>query len=378
MREEQKVPKNRMFDAYLVLFAIVAAQTGIGLAVFQRFVYMHVQQDAWFAVILASLYVHITVYVIVKTLQRYKDKDIYDIHRFVFGKWLGAALNFILILYGLYAVLMVTVTYYEILATYMFPEIPGWFVSGIMLILCIYAIFGGIRVLMGICFFSVIMATSILVVLYQLYQYFDVQNFFPMFEAPPQNYLKAVYEMSLSLAGFELLYFYFPYVKQKEQVQSYGQIGAFITNLQFLYLMILAIGFFGGQELIKSAWPTLSMFKVVRFPFLEQYQVVVLGIFMIALLPILALYLWSLTKGMKKQLPITQKQSLYAACGIIFIISLLFKTRTQIYNTGTVFNKVAFYMAFVYPYILFVASFIIDKIKNRKSKQNGQARQKNL
>lgn len=369
MKEEQTIPASSMFEAYLVIFAVIGAQTGIGLAVFERFVYMNAKQDSVVAVILAGLYTHITMYIIIKTLQRYKDKDLYDIHRLIFGKWIGSVLNFIWIGYCSYAVLMVVVTYFEILSTYMFPEIPNWFVSMILIILAVYAIVGGIRVVMGVCFFSVFISLIIFFVLYQILPYFNVRNFLPMFETPPIQLLKAVYQMALSLAGFELIYFYYPYIQDKQRVQRYGQIGVFITNIFFICLMILAIGFFGGREIIKSVWPTLHMYKVVKYPFLEQYQVIVLCIFLVIILPIIALYLWSLTKGVKKHFPITQKKALYVTCGVLFVVSLLFKFRMQVDQAGLYFNKITFYVIFVYPYILFVFSFFIEKIKKRKKEK---------
>ncbi len=368
MKESGAIPAAKTFEAYLVIFAVIGAQTGIGLAVFQRFVYLHARQDAIFAVALAGLYAHLTMFVIIRTLQRFKDKDIYDIHRLVFGKWFGSFLNLVAMLYCCYSVLMVTVTYFEVLTTYMFPEIPNWFVSGILIILSIYTIIGGIRVVVGLCFYSVILSSTVLFVLYQLFPYCEIENFLPLFEAPFSKMLQAVYEMSLSLAGFEGIYFYYPYIQNKEKTQKYGQIGVLLTNIVFLFLIVLAIGFFGGQEIIKSAWPTLSMYKVVKFPFFEQYQVIVLCVFMLAILPIIAIYLWGLTKGIKKHIPMSQKTALYVVSIILFLCTLWFQTRSQVYTAGLYFNKTAFYIVFVYPYILFVSTWIAARRKQKKER----------
>ncbi|MFD3447852.1 GerAB/ArcD/ProY family transporter [Microbacteriaceae bacterium 4G12] len=373
MNQEQQIPNSRKFRAYLVLFAVNACQTGIGLTLFERFVYRYAKQDGWISIILAGLFTHITMYVIIKTLQRYKDKDLYDIHRSLFGKWIGTTINGIFIIYCFYMILVVTVTYYEIIKTYLFPEIPNWFVSAMLLVLTIYTIVGGIRVVIGLCFFSVALFFPVLFVLYQVFPYLDLQNFFPMFEANPGQLFKAIYKLAFSLAGFEVIYFYYPYILDKEKAMRYGQIGIFITNSFFLYFMLLAIGLFSGAEMTKSVWPTLNMYKLVKFPFLEQYQVIVLCIFMLGIIPIITLYMWSLTKGIKKHVPITQKKALYIASTIVLIVSLLYKTRAEVEQMSTFFSKGVFFIVFVYPYVLFFASFIIEKIKQKKKKEKPAA-----
>ncbi|MBO9129772.1 GerAB/ArcD/ProY family transporter [Bacillus sp. 165] len=371
MKQTVPVPNNCRFEGYLIMFAVIATQFGIGIFVFQRFVYIEAKQDAWIGVILAGLYAHLTMFVITKTLQKYKNKDLYEIHHLLFGKWLGTVLNAIFITYCTYAVLMVIVTYREVLCSYLFENAPMWFVLAIFFPLCIYAIVGGIRVIIGLCFFSVIISTSILFVLYQLFPYFNMSHFFPLLEASPKQLLKSTYQMSLSLAGFELIYVYYPYVRNPEKAQRFGQLGILITNSIFLYIIILSLGFFGGKDLIKAAWPTLTMFNMIRFPFLEQYQVIVLCVFMVAVGPILCMYLWSLTKGMKKLFYMKQRTALYVICGVISVVAFLFQTRTEVFMAGTYFNKAAFYVVFIYPYVLFIFSSVIDKLKthNKSDKQ---------
>ncbi|MCP8966983.1 GerAB/ArcD/ProY family transporter [Ectobacillus ponti] len=369
MKQTKSVPPENAFQAMLVIFVVASAQTGIGLAVFQRFVYAYAKQDAWIAVIAAALFVHLTLFVILRTLRRYGTKDLFEIHHAVFGKWAGGALNLVWMIYCFYALLMVTATYYEILATYLFPEIPNWFVSALLIILTVYTVSSGIRVIVGFCFFSIIISIPLLLVLYQIVPYMDLRHFFPPFEAAPMQVLRASYEMSLSLAGFELIYFYYPYIKPQEQAGRYAQMGAGLTNAIFLFVILISIGFFGGGDLLKSAWPTMSLYKVIKFPFLEQVQVALLCIFMAAILPILCLYIWSLTKGLKKQFGVPQRQMLLAVAGALFLASLAFQTRQQIYNTGTLFNRFAFVMIFIYPYVLFVLSWIVGKVKERQKRR---------
>ena len=85
-----KTPKERLsINAYLVFFLIHTAQIGIGIIGVQRVVFVEARQDAWIAVLISGLWIHLAVFVIYKTLTSTEHDNIFSLHTFVYGRIFG-------------------------------------------------------------------------------------------------------------------------------------------------------------------------------------------------------------------------------------------------------------------------------------------------
>ncbi|MDG4656357.1 GerAB/ArcD/ProY family transporter [Ectobacillus antri] len=192
-------------------------------------------------------------------------------------------------------------------------------------------------------------------------------HFLPIFEASPHNLLQGMYEMSFSLTGFEILYFLYPYAGTKKTVHRYAQFAIFLTNVVYLYTITITIGFYSDESLLRTIWPTLNLFKSVNFPFLEQFEVVLICMMMLVLLPNMSTLVWVVTKGLKEIFTIKQTTALYIVGIVMFFITLFFKSRAQIGDYTEFFNTVTFIASFIYPVVLFVATLLIQAIRRRRA-----------
>ncbi|UOY92866.1 spore germination protein [Ectobacillus sp. JY-23] len=364
---EKTIPKHLMFPSGLLVIVIHTLQIGVGITGFSRLIFQYAKQDAWIAVIVAGLVAHVVVFVIVQTLKRFQGKGLFEIHVDLFGKWLGNALNFLYILYLFGYGITYIINYYAFVGEYLMQDMPIWFISVVMLILTIYTVKGGIRVVIGISLTTFLLTFWLFLVALQTLQYFDWLHFLPVFEASPNNLLQGAYEMSFSLTGFELLYFLYPYVGTKQTVHRYAQFAILFTNMVYLYTIIVTIGFYSDESLLKTIWPTLNLFKSVNFPFLEQFEVVLICMMMLVLLPNMSTLAWVVTKGLKETFRIKQTTALYTLSIIMFFITLFFKSRAQIGDYTEFFNTVTFIASFIYPVVLFIATLLIQTIRRRKA-----------
>ncbi|MBH0160541.1 GerAB/ArcD/ProY family transporter [Fictibacillus sp. 26RED30] len=360
-----KMKPNQLVNAFLVFFIIHTTQVGVGLQGFQRIIYRDAQQDAWISVLISGVATSLLVFIIIKTLELYGSTDLYGIQHDVFGILIGKVLNCFYIFYSLLSFFVVLRNYIEVIQAWIFPELPLWFLSMSMLILVTYGINSGVRGIIGISFFSVILSLWLLLFISYPIKFARIDHLLPMFEADLISLLKGAYNMTFTVLGYEILYIIYPYLKEKKKVMKFAQLGILFTTFIYTALMIVAITYFNGVQLEKTVWATLSLFKIVRLPFIERFEYVAITFWMLIILPNLIFYMWSACRGMERVFKVSIKRSVWLFSLIVIISVQLIITRTQVNHLNDLFAKCAFFVVACYPFILFSFAWLKKKVFNK-------------
>ncbi|MGF9908900.1 GerAB/ArcD/ProY family transporter [Brevibacillus porteri] len=345
----------------LAMFIVHGNQVGIGIAGVQRFIYDRVQQDAWIAVIIAGFMTHVTAWVMLKILRKYKNLDLYDIHQMVFGKWPAKVLNLIFIIYIMGSALTILRGYIEIIQSWMFPEVPSWILNASLLCLAIYGVTGGIRVLAGISFFSVGLTICQLLLMVYPMQYADFNLLQPVFHHDLVELLDGARKMSFSIIGFEIILFIYPFVKEKQLLSRYVHGGLLMTTLLYVVVMLVTLLYFQGEQLKHLIWATLMMMKIVEFPFLERFEFVSISLWMLIMLDNLLLNLWVAMRGVHHIGGFKERKALIGIVIVMFFASNFLETRQSINWITDIFGAVGFYIIFVYPLVLYIVILLFRK-----------------
>src|SRR5690606_15082389 len=92
--------------------------------------------------------------------------------------------------------------------------------------------------------------------------------------------------------GFELYILLFPYIIKRTKLVKAALTGNVITALTYLYLSIIAFGFYGHTFLKNLQFPLLSMFAFIQFPFVQGTEILFYGFFMFSIIITSVMYLW--------------------------------------------------------------------------------------
>ncbi|MCM2589298.1 GerAB/ArcD/ProY family transporter [Rossellomorea marisflavi] len=359
-------PKS-MINAFLVMFIIHTAQTGVGIAGLPRVVFMEANRDAWICVFLSGLTISLVLFVMVTILKSYESADLYGIHKDVYGKWLSVLFNCIYIVYLLCVTFIIMMNYIEMVQAWIFPKIQPWLVMGLLLILLAYGVSGGFRVVAGICFLGFIFAFWLVFMIYTPIKFMSFDHLLPVMTASTDELMKGIYKSSFSMVGFELLFVYYPYIKEKQKVLKYALIGSGYTTILFTVLTVVSIGFFSHETLMKTIWPVLSMFKILRIPNLERFEFIAVSFWMLIILPNICVYFWSAVRGMKRTFNLSHKKTILIFSLMIWGVSIFLENRTLI---NTITDRIAtgsFILSFVYPFILLILVKFRTKLIKRRN-----------
>lgn len=365
MKNTIQIGPSETINAFLLFFIIHTAQIGIGIQGFQRIIYQDAKHDAWISVLLAGLFTHIVAIFMLKTLEIYGSNDLYGIHQDVFGKWIGNFFNIIYILYCSVAFFAVLRNYIEVVQTWVFPDLNTWFLAATLLLIAIYTFTGGLRVIVGVSFFSFVLSIWLYPLLAYPMNYLEPRSLLPILETNMSGILKGVKSMTFTIIGFEILYVIYPFVKDKKNAKKHIHLGLFMTTMIYLAVMLVALMYFSGGQLKKTIWATLSIFSIIEFPFIERFEYVAVCFWMLIILPNLCLFLWAAFRGTRRLVKVSVNKFVWVFSFIILLVSLTFKTRTQINTFNDYYGQVAFYIVFVYPIILYVLAVVKKKFKSR-------------
>lgn len=356
------LPDYLKIAPFLVFFLIHGSQTGSGLLSFQRIIAKEAGYDAWIAVIVAGLSVHFILFIIYKLVE-IVDGDLIDIHTFVFGNLLSKLFNFSFFLYLLLCSIMVINTYIEIVQVWIFPDLNlKWFAFAI-LILVFYIVNGGFRVITGVAFFGVILPMFIYLTILFTIKYADFRNLLPIMDHSFQQILTATYRMSLSFIGYELLLIYYPYIDKKRQSKIWAHLGILTTTLLYVYFAVFTFAYFSEGQLQLAIWPTLTMWKIIRFPLIERFEYIGIAIWLIMIIPNLAVLIWSSARILKKSFKIKFSKSLIGILFTCFFISIKLESFKEIEQLKDIVSKIGLVVTYIYLPVLLILMLIMKKVK---------------
>ncbi|ATF10976.1 spore gernimation protein [Brevibacillus brevis X23] len=373
MKINLNVTKSNTISAFLAGLLVHGTQVGMGVLGFQRIIAKEAGHDAWISVILAGLITHVTVWIIIKTLQKYPSADLYGIQEDVFGRWLGTGISLLYLTYFFISAGVILRNYIEVVQTWVFPNLPTWILSGIILFLVYYTIVGGIRVIAGYTFFSIMVTIWLLCDLYFPLQYAHWEYLFPIMDSSLENLFKGMLAMSLTSVGFEVIYVVYPFVENKDRVNKSTQWAVLVTYLAYLLIMLVSLVFFSQGQLMRTIWATLNLHKMVYLPVLERFELVVISLWLIVILPNIMLYLWCSARGLKRLFGFNLRTSLNWIMPLIYITSLTMFTRLEMNMINDWYGKTSMYVAFLYPYFLYIMVLLKQRTQPAKSTSKGES-----
>ncbi|RUL48624.1 GerAB/ArcD/ProY family transporter [Lysinibacillus antri] len=365
MNVNMEMKKQNTINAFLVLFVVHTAQMGIGVAGIQRVLYKEVQQDAWIVIILSGVITCLIVWIIGKTLSEYENHTLFDIHLDIYGKWLGKFVNLLIVLYLFSVFLSICLGYIEIVQAWMFEKMPSWLIGAFLIILTGKGVRSGFRPIVGVCFLAFLSAIWMLFIFFaEPLKFAEWHYLFPMFELTSTELYKGMIKTSYSLLGFELLYFIYPFVKEKEKAVRFAILGVIASIVILVILTVIAIGYFSGEQLERTIWATISMFKIVKLPFIERFEYIAIPVWMIIIIPNLLLYMWAASKGIKISFGYRQSYALYVFLLLSLVVFIFFNKRLHINMFIDYVGMIGLYVCYVYPIILYIAVRIKKSLQN--------------
>jgi len=368
MEVNLQVKPGLRIRAFYLFFIIPSIQVGVGVLGAPRYIFAEARQDAWLSILIAFVYIIIVAWVMFIILNQYKNTDIFGIQVDIFGKWIGKLLGTIYIVFFAAELLSVLLTYVEIVQIFLYPTIPTLVMGLILMILVVYSVLGGIRVIVGVVFLFVLATPWVFILLYDPITRMEILHFHPMFQASATDLLKGAKATAYTFLGLEMLFILYPFIENKKNAKLPVYLGLSVSALLVLVTTIISIGYYSPYGLDKMDWAVLSLFKSVSLAFLERFDYIIIAEWMMITVPTMIFLMWGVTHGLKRLYSIRQKKTVYVVAVLVLSISYFFKTDYSIQKFTDVVSMVGFWIIFVYPIVLLPIVLIKKQWKKRKGR----------
>ncbi|MBM7094358.1 GerAB/ArcD/ProY family transporter [Bacillus sp. H-16] len=369
----QKQQSLTHITPFLVFFLVHSMQIGVGVFGFQRYIAMDAEYNAWIAVIMVGALLHIPIWMIYKMMLRDDGvRDVVDVHRHYFGRWIGGLLSYAFLVYFLFMGITVLRTYVEVVQIWMFPTLMTWPVTLIIILIIVYGIYHGFRVVAGIAFLGVVLPFALILTAISPLEFANFHRLLPI-EFHLGDQLAAMKTMTLSYIGFEALAFYFPFIQDPKKSMKWAHLGNVLTIFIYFLVTIVTFLFYSRQHLERVVYPTLSSWKVLELPFIERFEYIGIAIWLLVITPNVMISLWTVSRGMKKLLHTKQKYTLFFAAGALFLFSISFQTRESIDRLNSYVSEAGFYIIFCYIPVLFIVTSMIRRFRKNDRSKSGQS-----
>ncbi|MCT2535784.1 spore germination protein [Aquibacillus koreensis] len=368
MEVNHVVKPNLQIRAFYLFFIILNIQTGLGILGAPRHIFQEAKQDAWISVLIGGVIMHVVVVVMVIILKNYESADILGIQVDVFGTWIGKALGTVYILYIFGVLLSSLINYIQIVQVFIYPQMPPWLLGALLILLIVYTVLGGFRVAVGVTFVFFFLSFWLFFFLYEPARLMDLNHFKPMLEATPKELLFGSYQAGYSYVGLEILFFIYPFIENKKKISMPVHAGVASTTILLLVVTVISVGFFTSITLEHLIWPALSMYKIIEYPIIERFDLIVVTQWAMVIFPNFILFAWLITYSMKRLYGISQRKVLYTIATLLLIGIIYIKKQTIISQFIATISNIGFIIAIVYPVILLPLVLIKRKLVKMKEK----------
>jgi spore germination protein (amino acid permease) len=293
------VKENKMVSPYFLFFLMHSTQTGVAVLSFQANIIRGAGHDAWLSVLALGLIMHVIFLMMLYILKHSSAGDILSFHRDVFGKTFGGLLNIILACYFSFVSLYALHTYIDILQIWVFDGIASWEFSLLFSILIFYIVAGGFRIVTAIAYWGVVIPSFLLFSLLYLLDFINVSNLLPLIQHGVKDFFISAQKAAPIYFGFETVLVFFPFIKDRERANKWGHLALLYTTFIYTIITIMTFMFFTQGKLEHLSWPTLTMIKIIQFPFLERFEFIFIFTWLLVVMPVISVNLWAAIRSIK-------------------------------------------------------------------------------
>lgn len=267
---------SNLLEDYEVIGLIVGFVVAIGFLSLPSGVAKEAKQNGWIAILIGGIYPIIESLICIYYCKNHPNENILALSKKYLGKWIGTICNFMFLIQSIFHLTTMSSGLMNIFFVFATPFLSP---SKIMIAAFLIAAFTatrGIKVLGRInkitLYMKVIISLSIFFALFKG----SYMNLLPVFQSDFKSILKGSLEASYSYLGIEMMFLFYPLIKNKDKSAKLILKANFIIILIYLWIVTISIYYLGYKVTAKSLWPVLLVTESVDLPVLNSTRFIFL------------------------------------------------------------------------------------------------------
>jgi spore germination protein KB len=281
----------------------------------------HANQDMWLSPLWASFVGFLTVYIAVQLHQLYPQKTLIEYSEDILGKFLGRAVGLIFLLFYLHISGIIVREYGEFIVGNFLLHTPIVFVMGSIVLVCSFAVRGGVEVIGRLAELSVpVVIIMILIIIILLIPDMEVENMFPIMEKGIMPSLMGALVPQGWFSEFLLIAFLLPYVADQNKGKKWGMISVVAVMLTLSFINIAALFVLGGIT-DRFVYPVASAVRYISIAdFLEHLEAMVATLWVAGVFLKIAVFYYALVLGTAQWLNLSDYRPIVFPIGFLMLL----------------------------------------------------------
>ncbi len=324
-------------------------------------------RDAWISVLISTPVGLFIAYLTWKFMGIKPDATLPEINRILWGKIGGNIVNTIWLIYFFLMAMITVMSLFDMFHSGFYPETPMWFLALIFLLLVVYSLSRGIKVIAwvaGILTLTIIISGHTISVLLSPER--EWRHLLPMLEHGWRpSILGAVLLCAIWTEFFAIT------VVTYQKVRSRGMlyvllVGAFANTLMMLSVAAGTVSIFGFEHTNNMLYPVLSSVRMVTLGFVDRFDVYGLALMTFGCFIRCSLFIHATIECLPKKLTKYRTVLIYTVATLLFITSLFFYQNKLQYE-----EMIRYYVFSLILWIFPVANLIKNMITPADGRKKG-------
>ncbi|MDF2963588.1 MAG: spore gernimation protein [Paenibacillus sp.] len=333
--------KISAFQMGVILYPAVL---GTGFLALPTLTAQYAKNDLWLTGILASFIGFIAVYMATQLHKLYPNMSVIQYSEHILGKIPGKLVGFIFFIVNLHMSGIITRQYAEFVTGSFLFKTPILLVISFMILLCAFAVRGGMEVLARCAVIFTPMFTLPMFILLLLIPDLDIKYIFPVLSHGMIPVLKGTLTPQAWVAEFFLMSFFLPFLSNPEKGREWGFISLSMVILTLTYVSLLTL-FLLGPDTGNKVYPILIAFRYISFGnIFENMEVLLLAMWVVGNFIKIAVFFYVTALSLGQWLNLSDYRPVVFPIGIQIVALTLWDIPD--------FTRLAEHLKYVGPYFI--------------------------
>ncbi|MGD2196444.1 GerAB/ArcD/ProY family transporter [Lysinibacillus sphaericus] len=340
----------KMLNRYHVIFLAQSIMVGTGiLSLPQKLSAMGYTE--WFMPILFGIVATLTLWPMIWLCSKYPNDHLFRINEILLGKVLGKGLNFLFVIQFIIFSAGIISNYMHLIQSTALQEQTITLPVFCFLLLLIYIVSGGIKSIARFCMMAFFITIGMFYFTRWAIEKGEVSHLLPLLNFSGKDFLNAFKDGYLSILGYELILFYFPYIIDQKKAFRHSLIGIWISIFLCFFTTVVSVMYYSEWQLKNVEFSVLNLFKAGEFTFVERIDIIGITLWVFLILSTATAYVWCAKLGVESVFKKKNSFPLYVIAAIIFFIIRMPFSREFQEKLFTASNNIG-YMLIIWPIFL--------------------------
>jgi hypothetical protein len=277
------------------------------------------------------------------------------------------------LIFFIFKITVITLGYVEIVHQFIFPTMDrNWLVLSIVLISCYVAAQGMEKTIQFIV--TVFLCSVWIIIVYIPFFLPPIASIHDLYPLIPtdwssQNWRGLLFIWS-SLSGSEYLICLVPWLKPKQQLTKYLTIANTISVVEYLFLFVASLLFYGSHYLSKNNYPVVNMIRYLQSPVFERIDIILISVHMFHYVFVISIFLLYFYGAIRVILGRLHKQTtrIGYVCSCITFLGYIIVVNEWFWKAGAqqnTWHELQIWLGAITFLLVPVLLFAIMKVKGR-------------